>query len=81
MSRIMLSKPNAHEKSRKISFTGSFYFNVNNLVRLWEGLKDKVQVCYEIETFEWGMKEFAIYDNNGYLLQFGQPVDEISLEG
>lgn len=79
--RIMLSKPNAHEKSRKIGFTGSFYFNVNNVVRLWEDLKDKVKVCYEIETFEWGMKEFAIYDNSGYLLQFGQPVDEISVEG
>lgn len=79
--RIMLSKPNAHEKFRKIGFTGSFYFNVNNVVRLWEDLKDKVKVCYEIETFEWGMKEFAIYDNNGYLLQFGQPVDEISVEG
>ena len=26
----------------------------------------------EIETFEWGMREFAIYDNNGYVLQFGQ---------
>ena len=77
----MLSKPNAHEKSRKIGFISSFYFNVNNVVRLWEDLKDKVKVCYEIETFEWGMKEFAIYDNNGYLLQFGQPVDEISLEG
>lgn len=26
------------------------------------------------ETFAYGMREFAIYDNNGYLLQFGTPV-------
>ena len=25
-----------------------------------------------------GMREFAIYDNNGYLLQFGQEIDEQS---
>jgi len=35
-------------------------------------LKDKVRVCYPLENFEYGMREFAIYDNNGYLLQFGQ---------
>jgi hypothetical protein len=37
-------------------------------------LKDKTKVCYPIETFGYGMREFAIFDNNGYLLQFGQPV-------
>jgi len=39
-------------------------------------LKDKVEVCYGIENFHYGMREFAIYDNNGYLLQFGQDVAE-----
>ena len=39
---------------------------------LWERLKDVVRVCYPIEDFEYGMREFGIYDNNGYLLQFGQ---------
>jgi hypothetical protein len=33
-------------------------------------------VCYGIEDFFYGMREFAIYDNNGYLLQFGQPISE-----
>jgi len=33
-----------------------------------------VRICYPIETFEYGMREFAIYDNNGYLLQFGEAV-------
>jgi hypothetical protein len=27
-----------------------------------------------MEDFAYGMREFAIYDNNGYMLQFGAPV-------
>ncbi|MEY8760374.1 bleomycin resistance protein [Chryseobacterium tongliaoense] len=76
--QIMLSAPNEHEKFEGIGFTGSFYFNVDNADDLWEELKTKTKICYEIETFDWGMREFAIYDNNGYILQFGEPVDEIS---
>ncbi|MDR6920068.1 MULTISPECIES: VOC family protein [Chryseobacterium] len=75
--QIMLSQPNEHEKSEKIGFTGSFYFNVDDVNELWEDLKTKAKICYEIETFEWEMREFGIYDNNGYILQFGQPVDNI----
>ena len=78
--QIMLSRPNSHEKFNGIGFTGSFYFNVENVDELWEELKTKAKICYEIETFDWEMREFAIYDNNGYILQFGQHIDEISKE-
>jgi hypothetical protein len=27
-----------------------------------------------MEDFEYGMREFAIRDNNGYILQFGQEI-------
>jgi hypothetical protein len=43
---------------------------------MWLKLKDKADICYSIETFPWGMREFAVYDNNGYILQFGQDVIE-----
>lgn len=76
--QIMLSKPNEIENFNEIGFTGSFYFNVNNVDELWEDLKTKAKICYEIETFDWEMREFAIYDNNGYILQFGQHINEIS---
>ncbi len=76
--QIMLTKPNSHEKFNGIGFTGSFYFNVNNVDQLWEDLKNKANICYEIETFDWEMREFAVYDNNGYILQFGQHINEIS---
>lgn len=40
----------------------------------WQRLKDAAHVCYPIDDFDWGMREFGIYDNNGYLLQFGQEI-------
>jgi uncharacterized glyoxalase superfamily protein PhnB len=77
---LMLARPNEHEKFDKIGFTGSFYFNTDDVDALWVQLKDKARVCYGIEDFFYGMREFAIYDNNGYLLQFGQPV-KVEKEG
>jgi uncharacterized glyoxalase superfamily protein PhnB len=73
---IMVANPNAHTPFEKPTFTGSLYIKVDDVDFLWHSLKDKVKVCYEIETFEWGMREFAIYDTNGYLLQFGQDMTQ-----
>lgn len=72
---IMLGKPDEHSPFDKPLFTGSFYINTDNADAVWEMLKDKVKVCYEPETFDWGMKEFGIYDNNGYLIQFGENIE------
>lgn len=74
---LMIAIPNAHAPFDKPQFTGSFYFNVDDVEAHWTQLKDNAKVCYEIETFDWGMREFAIYDNNGYLLQFGQDVGNL----
>ena len=71
---IMLAKPNEHSHFQKIGFSGSFYFNVDNVDQLWEELHSKTEICYEINNFDWQMREFAIYDNNGYILQFGQEI-------
>lgn len=68
---IMLAYPNAHFKE-EIGFSGSFYFQVNEVERLWQNLKNKAIIVYDLEVFDWGMKEFAIKDNNGYVLQFGE---------
>jgi len=71
---IMVSYPNEHIPFDKPNVTGSIYITVDNVDELWEQLKVVTQICYDVETFDYGMREFAIYDNNGYLLQFGQPV-------
>jgi uncharacterized glyoxalase superfamily protein PhnB len=71
---IMFALPNAHLPFHKPTFTGSLYLNTENVDAWWQQLKDKVKICYPIEDFEYGMREFAVYDNNGYLLQFGQDI-------
>lgn len=71
---IMLALPNGHISFTGAVFTGSFYFTVPDVDAWWDSLRGKVKVCYPPETFDWGMKEFAIYDNNGYILQMGQVV-------
>jgi uncharacterized glyoxalase superfamily protein PhnB len=72
---LMLSGPNAHEGDGAPAVTGSLYFRTDAIDALWQRLQDRVRVCYPPEDFDYGMREFAVYDNNGYLLQFGSPVD------
>jgi len=69
---IMFSLPNEHLPFTRPMMTGSLYFKTDQVDVLWERLKDRRQVEYPIEDFEYGMREFAIRDNSGYLLQFGQ---------
>lgn len=73
---LMVSAPNGQVSFPAIGFTGSFYFNVNNVDEMWNNIKSNVDVCYEIEDFPWNMREFAIYDINGYILQFGEDLNK-----
>ena len=75
---IMISYPNEHIPFDKPNFTGSLYITTDSVDELWNEWKQVAMVCYDLETFDYGMREFAIYDNNGYLLQFGQPVDTLN---
>ncbi|QDW28242.1 bleomycin resistance family protein [Pedobacter sp. KBS0701] len=69
---IMFCSPNEHRNIPKPIMSGSLYIKTNEVTALWESLKDHGKICYPLEDFDYGMREFAIYDNNGYLLQFGQ---------
>jgi uncharacterized glyoxalase superfamily protein PhnB len=69
---IMLASPNVHEPFDKPAFTGSLYVRCDDVDALWSRVKDAARVCYPVEDFDYGMREFAIYDNDGYVLQFGQ---------
>ena len=71
---LMVATPNEHMPFEKAVFTGSIYFRVQDVDALWDGIQAKAKVCYPLETFDYGMKEFAIFDNNDYLLQFGQQI-------
>ncbi|WP_157514693.1 VOC family protein [Mangrovimonas sp. TPBH4] len=69
---LILTKPNDMVPFNKAEFTGSFYIRTVNVDTLWQTVKDHVEVCYPIDNFQCSMREFAIYDNNGYVLQFGE---------
>lgn len=73
---FMLAYPNEHVPFERPGFTGTFYIISEDVDALWEELKDKAEVVYPIENFEHGMREFAIKDNNGYMLQFGQEIPQ-----
>ena len=72
---IMFALPNAHLPFERPQFTGSLYLRCDNVDAAWEQVKGKAEIVYPVENFEYGMREFAIRDNNGYLLQFGQEVE------
>jgi len=73
---IMVATPNAHEPFDKAVFTGSLYIRCEDADAVWNQLKTKASVVYPLEDFEYGMREFAIRDNNGYVLQFGTPLED-----
>jgi uncharacterized glyoxalase superfamily protein PhnB len=76
---IMFALPDERDPFDRPVFTGSLYINADDVDALWEKVKDRARVCYPIEDVPYGMREFAVYDNNGYLLQFGCETPE-SLE-
>jgi uncharacterized glyoxalase superfamily protein PhnB len=73
---LMFAAPNVHVPFDAPGFTGSFYLRTDDVNAWWERLKDQVKICYPKEDFTYGMREFAIYDNNGYVIQFGQALAE-----
>ena len=72
---IMFSGRFYKDKYPSTYMTGSLYIYSDDVDVLWQILKDKVKICYPIETFKHGMREFAIYDCNGYRIQFGQELE------
>ena len=48
---------------------------MDDVENLWKQLKDRSSIVYPIEDSSYGMREFAIRDNSGYILQFGQPME------
>ena len=69
---VMFALPNQHLAFTRPEMTGSLYFKTDDVTALWLRFKDRCRVEYPLEDFAYGMREFAIRDNSGYLLQFGQ---------
>lgn len=54
--------------------TGSIYFFMEDVDRLWETVKDKAQIKTPICDREYLMRDFSIFDNNGYEIVFGEDI-------
>jgi len=74
-AEIAFNLLNEHSKSAKPVLTGSIYLHVENIDELWENLKDKAEIVYPIENFEYGMREFGVRDCNGYVLNLGENIE------
>lgn len=74
-NEIAFHLSNEDSEFEKPFLTGTIYFEVENVDELWEKLKDKVEVVYELENFDYGMREFGIKDCNGYILNLGQNIE------
>ncbi|MDR1451402.1 MAG: VOC family protein [Helicobacteraceae bacterium] len=59
-------------KDTPLGASGTFYFDVEKLDELYESLQDKNIETTEIKTTWYGMREFYIKDNNGYILGFAE---------
>lgn len=59
-------------KDFQIGAPCTFYIEVENLEDFYKRVKDKVDVAKELFTTWYGMKEFYIRDNNGYILCFAE---------
>ena len=53
-------------------FPGSLYFRTDDVDAWWQRLQPRARIAYPLEDFAYGMRELAIHDPDGHLLQFGQ---------
>jgi uncharacterized glyoxalase superfamily protein PhnB len=54
--------------------TATQYFYVDDVMALWNTVKEQSSAEWGPEKMPYGMLEFAVKDPNGYLLSFGQQV-------
>lgn len=70
-ARVMFMM-NDHLESPEM--TGTLYIETTDVLELHRRIADNVIVLWGPEIYDYGMHEFAITDNNGYRISFGQPV-------
>ena len=53
-------------------FSGTLYVMTNDLDSLAQEFKGKVEFVWGPEVMDYGMKEFAVQDPNGYFIAFSE---------
>lgn len=75
-SCVMLSSAGILQAAWPPALPVSVFFAVDDVAAFWSELKDKAVVCYPLFELATGTCEFAIYDNNGDILQFVQASEQ-----
>jgi catechol 2,3-dioxygenase-like lactoylglutathione lyase family enzyme len=73
---IMLAAPNEHMAWKGSGFTGQLSIaleTAGEVDALWAKVKDRADIVYAVDDFDYGAHEFGIRDDNGYTLTFGAP--------
>lgn len=59
-------------RDSQIEASCTFYIELENIEDFYNSIKDKVDIVKELFTTWYGMKEFYIRDNNGYILTIAE---------
>ena len=73
--RLMVTAPNDHLPFDDCQFTGSFYFHTDEVDRVWAELKDRARICYPLESFDYGMREFGMTTTTGTYFSSGNRIN------
>lgn len=56
----------------QIGASVAFYMETESIEKFYNEIYEKVEIVKELDTAWYGMKEFYIRDNNGYILGFSE---------
>ena len=73
-SRSSLSENVPALNGHPIGASQTFYIEVEGLTKLYENLRNKVDIAVDLHTTFYGTQEFYFRDVNGYILSFTEPV-------
>jgi catechol 2,3-dioxygenase-like lactoylglutathione lyase family enzyme len=70
---IILFSEALHGSDQRPAFSGALYMFPESIEQLAQELRGKVPFAWGPEETEFGIREFAIRDPNGYILVFAEP--------
>ena len=56
------------------------YIEMEDVMELYDSIKTQVTLIEDLHTKPYGMREFSIQDNNGFVLTFAQRIQEFDEE-
>jgi uncharacterized glyoxalase superfamily protein PhnB len=77
--RLMLASPTYVPEAPKVDgrlTSAHYYFYPEDVVALWESIREKGHETSDLAVRFYGMKEFELLDPDGHVLVFGQETDE-----